>query len=98
MLNSTPVGLEDVSKYPELFAELIRRGWSDEDLLKLAGKNLVRALTRAEQVWSDFSINEPCCVKKHFSWFPTMPPGYIIFFMLNSAKHKIYPSHKLGAV
>jgi len=44
----TPVGLEDVSKFPELFAELIRRGWSDVDLKKLAGQNLLRALRQAE--------------------------------------------------
>jgi membrane dipeptidase len=44
----TPVGLEDVSTFPQLFAELIRRGWSDEDLRKLAGKNLLRALRGAE--------------------------------------------------
>jgi len=41
-------GLEDVSKYPELFAELIRRGWSDADLTKLAGANVLRALRGAE--------------------------------------------------
>ena len=69
MLNSTPVGLEDVSKYPELFAELIGRGWSDEDLQKLAGKNLVRAFTRAEQVWLDSSVNERCCEKTCFRGF-----------------------------
>ena len=45
-----PEGLEDVSKYPDLFAELVRRGWSDADLAKLAGGNLVRAFARAEQV------------------------------------------------
>jgi membrane dipeptidase len=45
-----PVGLEDVSKYPELFAELIRRGWRDADLRKLAGENLLRAFARAEAV------------------------------------------------
>lgn len=45
-----PVGLEDVSKYPDLFAELIRRGWSDVDLRKLAGENLMRAFARAEAV------------------------------------------------
>lgn len=45
-----PVGLEDVSKFPDLFAELIRRGWSDADLEKLAGGNLIRALSRAEDV------------------------------------------------
>jgi len=45
-----PEGLEDVSTYPALFAELIRRGWSDKDLAKLAGGNLVRAFAGAEQV------------------------------------------------
>jgi membrane dipeptidase len=45
-----PEGLSDVSMYPNLFAELIRRGWSDHDLELLAGENLLRALTRAEQV------------------------------------------------
>jgi membrane dipeptidase len=43
-------GLEDVSKYPNLFAELIRRGWSDADLVKLAGANAMRALRGAEAV------------------------------------------------
>ena len=43
-----PVGMEDVSKYPNLFAELIRRGWSDADLKKLAGGNILRALRAAE--------------------------------------------------
>jgi membrane dipeptidase len=45
-----PVGLEDVSGYPLLFAELIRRGWKDEDLKLLAGENVLRALGQAEQV------------------------------------------------
>ncbi|MFC4307731.1 dipeptidase [Steroidobacter flavus] len=45
-----PVGLEDVSSYPNLFAELIRRGWSDEDLTLLAGENVLRALAQAETV------------------------------------------------
>jgi membrane dipeptidase len=42
-------GLEDVSKFPDLFAELIRRGWSDGDLKKLAGQNLLRAMRAAEK-------------------------------------------------
>jgi membrane dipeptidase len=45
-----PVGLEDQSTYPALFAELIRRGWSVADLRKLAGENVLRALAKAEQV------------------------------------------------
>jgi membrane dipeptidase len=43
-----PEGLEDVSGYPRLFAELVRRGWSDADLAKLAQGNLLRALRSAE--------------------------------------------------
>ncbi|MGE0640714.1 MAG: dipeptidase [Thermoanaerobaculia bacterium] len=43
-------GLEDVSKYPALFAELVRRGWSDGDLKKLAGENVLRVLREAEAV------------------------------------------------
>ena len=44
------VGLEDVSTYPNLFAELAHRGWSDADLAKLANGNALRVLARAEQV------------------------------------------------
>ena len=46
----TPTGLEGVETYPRLFAELIRRGWSDAHLAKLAGGNVLRALRRAEAV------------------------------------------------
>jgi len=46
----TPTGLEGVETYPVLFAELIRRGWSDANLAKLAGGNVLRALRRAETV------------------------------------------------
>ncbi|HXS25970.1 MAG TPA: dipeptidase [Gemmatimonadales bacterium] len=44
------IGLEDVSHFPDLFAELARRGWSDADLGKLAGRNLLRVLHQAEAV------------------------------------------------
>ncbi len=45
-----PQGLDGVEDYPALFVELMRRGWSDADLAKLAGGNLLRALRQAEQV------------------------------------------------
>jgi membrane dipeptidase len=45
-----PLGLEDVSGFPYLFALLIERGWSDEDLAKLAGENMLRVMRRAEAV------------------------------------------------
>ena len=46
----TPTGLEDVSKYPELFAELLAKGWSERDIQKLAGLNLIRVFKTVEQV------------------------------------------------
>lgn len=49
-IGDTPVGLEGVDKFPDLLAELARRGWSDEDLGKLAGGNVLRALREAEAV------------------------------------------------
>jgi membrane dipeptidase len=43
-----PAGLEDVSRYPALFAELLRRGWSEADCKALAGGNILRVLRAAE--------------------------------------------------
>jgi membrane dipeptidase len=45
-----PVGLEDVSGYPRLLAELARRGWSDDDLGRLTSGNALRVLRQAEEV------------------------------------------------
>jgi membrane dipeptidase len=53
-----PEGLSDVSMFPSLFAELIRRGWSDEDLAKIAGGNVLRALERAEAVARELQAKE----------------------------------------
>ncbi len=41
-------GIEDVTKYPALFAELLRRGWSESDLKALVGANVLRVLRAAE--------------------------------------------------
>ena len=49
-VTETVVGLEDVSTFPALLAELARRGWSDGDLRKLAGENVLRAFKQAEMV------------------------------------------------
>ena len=54
-----PKGLEDVSRFPDLFAELIRRGWSDGDLEKLAGGNLLRVLGAAEAVAARLAAQRP---------------------------------------
>ncbi|HSG09017.1 MAG TPA: dipeptidase [Longimicrobiales bacterium] len=49
-ISETPVGMEDVSTYPALFAELSRRGWSEDDMAKLAGENILRVMREAEEV------------------------------------------------
>jgi membrane dipeptidase len=48
-ITAVPAGLEDVSKYPALTAELLRRGWSDDDVRKALGLNILRVLRRAEE-------------------------------------------------
>ena len=49
-ITEVPVGLEDVSKFPDLLAELLRRGWSEQDVRKVAGLNALRVLRAADQV------------------------------------------------
>ncbi len=45
-----PQGLEGVDSYPALLAEMMRRGWSDADVAKLAGLNVLRVMETTEQV------------------------------------------------
>ncbi|PBC34311.1 Dipeptidase [Apis cerana cerana] len=56
--NGTPTGLEDVSKYPELFAELLARGWSERDIQKLAGLNLIRVFKAVEKTGYDLEMTD----------------------------------------
>ena len=49
-IDEVPVGLEDVSRFPDLIAELLRRGWSEPDVKKVAGQNTLRVLREAERV------------------------------------------------
>ena len=51
--------MNSVSGYPLLFAELIRRGWSDENLARLAGGNVLRALRQAEAVAASMKDEPP---------------------------------------
>ncbi|MDH3497037.1 MAG: dipeptidase [Gemmatimonadota bacterium] len=49
-ISETPIGLEDVSTFPALLAELLRRGWREEDVKKVAGLNVLRVMREAERV------------------------------------------------
>jgi membrane dipeptidase len=62
-ITETVVGLEDVSTYPALLAELVRRGWTDAQLRGLAGENVLRALTEAELVSVRLRKTRPASTK-----------------------------------
>ena len=49
-IDTTPRGLEDVSTFPALLAELSRRGWSETDLRKVVGENILRVWRESESV------------------------------------------------
>ena len=56
---TTPKGLEAVDRYPALLAEMMRRGWSDADVAKLAGQNMLRVMEEAEQVAARLQAARP---------------------------------------
>ena len=49
-ITETPRGLEDVSKFPDLVGELLRRGVSDRDVAKVVGGNILRVWGEADKV------------------------------------------------
>jgi membrane dipeptidase len=57
--NELPEGLKDVSTYPALIAEMLRRGWSDADAAKLAGGNVLRVMEEAEKVAASMKVELP---------------------------------------
>ena len=58
-IDEAPTGMNSVAGYPLLFAELIRRGWSDANLAKLAGGNVLRVMRRAEAVAASLKNQPP---------------------------------------
>jgi membrane dipeptidase len=56
--DSMVFGLENVTRYPHLFAELLRRGYSDDDVLKIAGRNHLRAMRQMEKIAAELQKSE----------------------------------------
>lgn len=54
---SVPVGMEDISKLPNLTYELLKRGYSEKDVRKVLGENFLRAFEQAERVSREMSRN-----------------------------------------
>ena len=71
-IDEAPAGMNSVSGYPLLFAELIRRGWSDENLSKLAGGNVLRAMRQAEAVAASMKNEAPATARLQ-PWSSTDP-------------------------
>jgi membrane dipeptidase len=59
-----PDGLEDVSRYPALFLELADRGYGDDELTKIAGRNVLRVMREAEAV-ADRLVAETSSTGRH---------------------------------
>jgi len=73
-----PEGLEDVSTYPQLIAELLRRGWSDEDAMKVIGVNVLRVMKEAEMVAAQLKLERsPSAAQIEIldGWDREPPPG-----------------------
>jgi membrane dipeptidase len=58
-ITSVPDGLEDVSKYPALTAELLRRGYKDDDIKKILGLNILRVMRAAEKTAAKLQAERP---------------------------------------
>ena len=61
-IEETPAGLGGVDRFPALLIELANRGWSDTDLAKVAGENLLRVLTAAEKVSVRLRATRPASI------------------------------------
>jgi membrane dipeptidase len=57
--SSLPVGLEDVSTYPALVVELLRRGYTDDEIRKILGLNVLRVMRAVERVAADLQHDTP---------------------------------------
>ena len=62
-ITSVPVGLEDVSTYPALTAELLRRGYRDDEVKKILGLNLLRVMRDVEKVSARMQKERPASPK-----------------------------------
>jgi len=74
-IDSLPIGLEDVSKYPDIFAALIEDDefeWTDEDLAKLANQNLLNTFRRVEEVKVEMASDG---FKADNTWIPVLDLG-----------------------
>lgn len=63
-IDAAPVGLEDVSKMPNLTFELMKRGYKDEEIKKILGENLLRVMSQVERVAAEIQSNKAPAAKK----------------------------------
>ena len=93
-ITTTPEGLESVATYPSVFAELIRRGYTDEQLKGIAGLNVLRVMRKTEAVAARLQKERPpaalkvklmigrppcCCSKVALASSRSSPPTTTIF-------------------
>ncbi|KAL9976696.1 hypothetical protein ACROYT_G014023 [Oculina patagonica] len=71
-----PEGLADVTTFPDLVAELLKRGYTDEEVKKVVGENLIRAFEKAEQVAKDMQSKQAPYDEYRFFSNVTCRPNY----------------------
>ena len=64
-IDDTPDGLGGVDRYPALLAELMSRGWSDAEIAKLAGDNVLRVMAAAEKVAAELRATRPASTARY---------------------------------
>jgi membrane dipeptidase len=70
----TPVGLHDVSTFPSLTAELLRRGWTDDEVRKALGQNILRVMRQAEEAAGRLQRQRGPSVASIKALDPPLPP------------------------
>lgn len=71
-----PKGLGDVSKFPDLIAELLKRNYTEEEVKKVVGENLIRAFEKAEEVAKKLQKERPPYDEYRFFTNVTCRPNY----------------------
>ncbi|WVQ82973.1 hypothetical protein IAT38_005111 [Cryptococcus sp. DSM 104549] len=71
-------GLEDASKYPDLVAEMISRGWTDDEIIGLIGGNIMRVMDEVDAVQASLSGEEPSvAIYERRTDLPSDYPDYL---------------------
>uniref|UniRef100_A0A4W6EU17 Dipeptidase n=1 Tax=Lates calcarifer TaxID=8187 RepID=A0A4W6EU17_LATCA len=85
-----PEGLEDVSKVPNLVAELLRRGWTDEEVNAALGNNLLRVLRKVEEVRNMCNLKPCVCLCYQLKFCANTPDSLCFALRICAAPRTLF--------